>query len=800
MFSKNEIHLKLAKNAREEGNPELSVKILEKIIKEDPENYQLALDLLSARVEQKNPPDVSLVAADVERALRIDSTQVEPYIIIVTFLYHINNPEVDTWVEKALSEYPDNTIFLSIAGTRAISTDVLKARFYFQMCIAHEPTCAEHHFSCGMTYIKERTNIRDREMKGMWHLKMAVSLKPEWLAAKRALVENYLIHAKYKEALEISSEDDVEIDTSHHECRWRIGKTTDIDYEDIICKVSGDKNRIGAMLKNQASYCEAQCDYTKSVMLFRNVYDNFEEYFGKDADSYIRTDIMIGLGQILCKIGNWDEGIQIYSNALDRLLKLEHPEWDGKKTGHLVILNGNLGYGDQMFYSRYINLAAALADKTTLVTRSDVKHLYDNLKTCKVTDEIPKKADAWIECSQLMKFFNLVPMLDLFDTKTSGPTGRALIHLNSSPNPLLQYRRDFPFSVCKDLVSDLKYTWVSVAKQAEEHPNITDLSETIDNCPESFKETIELLRTVDFVVTVDTSIAHLAGLMRRPTLLLLTTLSEFRWGIEDNSYEWYPTVKYWRQKVWGEWPSLTLQEVETILELNYSKNISDDSIPKIIHQTAPSDESKWNPIWKPCQESWKKHFPDYEYKMWTDEDLDNFIQTKYNWFWPTYSSYSRKIKKIDAARYFILYEYGGIYADMDFECLKNFEHLLPKGKVCAAQSPLYNPNDNTIEKYQNALMASPRFHKFWEWVWLDLEKHKSNPYIVAATGPWVIIRMADNHPDVFQALPKENFAQVYDDNFKNLGFVDDKSTHASQILLEAPSELYARHHGTFSWK
>ena len=215
----------------------------------------------------------------------------------------------------------------------------------------------------------------------------------------------------------------------------------------------------------------------------------------------------------------------------------------------------------------------------------------------------------------------------------------------------------------------------------------------------------------------------------------------------------------------------------------------DGSFPKIIHQTAPADESKWPPIWKPCQESWKKNFPDYEYRMWTDEDLDEFIKTKYAWFYPTYMGYPKKINRIDAARYFILYEYGGIYADMDYECVKNFEHLIPKGKACAAESP------HPVEKYQNALMISPAKHVFWTHTWKDLEKHKSLTDVLYCTGPEVIHRTANKYPELFKGLPKTVFAQPHDETFQHA----IAANKYIDVLPPAPEWVYSRHFGTAVW-
>ena len=119
-----------------------------------------------------------------------------------------------------------------------------------------------------------------------------------------------------------------------------------------------------------------------------------------------------------------------------------------------------------------------------------------------------------------------------------------------------------PFDVVRGLLDDSTYKWFSVCKQSELHPNLTDLSDTLDKGPDSFKDTMKFMTEVDLVVTCCTSIAHLAGLMKRPCILLLTTLSEFRWGIPEYNFNWYPTVKCVYQKKWGVWEPLSLQDIQ----------------------------------------------------------------------------------------------------------------------------------------------------------------------------------------------------------------------------------------------
>ena len=219
----------------------------------------------------------------------------------------------------------------------------------------------------------------------------------------------------------------------------------------------------------------------------------------------------------------------------------------------------------------------------------------------------------------------------------------------------------------------------------------------------------------------------------------------------------------------------------------------DDKVPKIIHQTAPADENKWHPIWKTCQKSWRQKFPDYEYKMWTDEDLDDLVRIKYPWFYPTYSGYDKKIKRIDAARYFIMFEHGGIYADMDFECVNNFDHLIPEGKVSIAESPA--KNDGRGETHQNALMISPPGHPFWINVFDELDKNKTQSDVLYATGPQIIVSAINNcDGDMVNSLPADTFAPVYNSKFKPIWQSGNK-----WITDASNSDIYARHHGTAMW-
>eukprot|EP00930_Biecheleria_cincta_P061307 TRINITY_DN46884_c0_g1_i1.p1 TRINITY_DN46884_c0_g1~~TRINITY_DN46884_c0_g1_i1.p1 ORF type:complete len:337 (+),score=70.69 TRINITY_DN46884_c0_g1_i1:68-1012(+) len=172
---------------------------------------------------------------------------------------------------------------------------------------------------------------------------------------------------------------------------------------------------------------------------------------------------------------------------------------------------------------------------------------------------------------------------------------------------------------------------------------------------------------------------------------------------------------------------------------------STNQIPKIFHQLAPADKSHWPDAWFVCQESWKNVYPDWEYKLWNDQDVDQLVAARYpkerDWFF----AMPMNIERVDAARSFILHAYGGLYADMDFYCYKKLE-LPEDGKAVLVAS---NAGEEIV---QNSLMASPKGHPFWELTFKMManfqkehptkptDEKQVGPYVIEATGPNMLKR------------------------------------------------------------
>jgi hypothetical protein len=98
---------------------------------------------------------------------------------------------------------------------------------------------------------------------------------------------------------------------------------------------------------------------------------------------------------------------------------------------------------------------------------------------------------------------------------------------------------------------DVGATFVSLQKDPRpddkvflsERTDIVDLTADLAD----FAETAALLSCLDVVITVDTSVAHVAATLGRPTWILLPYLPDWRWLLDRDDSPWYPTVRLFRQ-------------------------------------------------------------------------------------------------------------------------------------------------------------------------------------------------------------------------------------------------------------
>ena len=91
---------------------------------------------------------------------------------------------------------------------------------------------------------------------------------------------------------------------------------------------------------------------------------------------------------------------------------------------------------------------------------------------------------------------------------------------------------------------------------------IDDFSQRVTD----FNDTAALIDAMELIITVDTSIAHLAGAMGKPVWLLACFNADWRWPRDDDRSTWYPTMRIFHQRAIGDWPELVTRVEAALAE------------------------------------------------------------------------------------------------------------------------------------------------------------------------------------------------------------------------------------------
>jgi hypothetical protein len=171
--------------------------------------------------------------------------------------------------------------------------------------------------------------------------------------------------------------------------------------------------------------------------------------------------------------------------------------------------------------------------------------------------------------------------------------------------------------------------------------------------------------------------------------------------------------------------------------------VADSPIPLFLHQTwktldLPED-------WAANARGWRDLHPTWQYRLWTDEDNRTFIAQHYPDLLPAFDAYPYNIMRADMVRYCLLHHYGGVYADLDIECLRPLDELLTGAGFVAVYEPEEQSAWVGTDVLSNAFMASRPGHPFLEAVLRRLAGDPSTALthldVLHATGPVMLTQV-----------------------------------------------------------
>jgi len=284
------------------------------------------------------------------------------------------------------------------------------------------------------------------------------------------------------------------------------------------------------------------------------------------------------------------------------------PRWDGHASlvGKRLLILHEQGFGDSIMGVRFAEQLASLGASVHLRTKAPLLELLRAARgvvECTVHQSPLPEHDLYIPLMSLMHALEVTPDrisgAPYLDPQGDCPAeiaaklprdGVPTVALTWAGNPLHEndHRRSIPGALLAPLLQLSGVRFVALQKSPPVESALpTDLQQLvvdIGTCCNSFNDSAHALRRVDLLVTVDTSVAHLAGALGVPTLLCLPQVPDYRWGLTSATTPWYDSMTLLRQQEHGNWEGV-LADAQARIEALRDTLATRARLPHIINES-----------------------------------------------------------------------------------------------------------------------------------------------------------------------------------------------------------------------
>jgi tetratricopeptide (TPR) repeat protein len=257
------------------------------------------------------------------------------------------------------------------------------------------------------------------------------------------------------------------------------------------------------------------------------------------------------------------------------------PRWDGGDlNGRTILLHSEAGFGDTIQFVRYAPMVASRGGKVLLECQAPLLGLMRGLPGVEqlvTTNEPLPHFDVHCPMMNLPLAFGTtmqtipatVPylradpsLIESWRVRLGRADGQLRIGLIWAGNQ--RFRLDRTRSLNLQQLSPLarvpgiKFFSLQKGPPADQAKTPPEGLQLINLGPDlmNFSDTAAVMSSMDLIISTDTSVAHLAGALARPVWVMLQLMPDWRWHLEREDSPWYPTMRLFRRKNWGDWPEV----------------------------------------------------------------------------------------------------------------------------------------------------------------------------------------------------------------------------------------------------
>lgn len=278
----------------------------------------------------------------------------------------------------------------------------------------------------------------------------------------------------------------------------------------------------------------------------------------------------------LIALGRLREGFRQYEGRRRRIQPDVAPTWRGENLkGRTILLYREQGLGDTIQFVRFVPEVARRGAKVILQCQSPLVRLCRTLAgvhqvvvnfedlppldyQCSVMSLVDATQATWATLSAEVPYLR-VPQ-EVHHPLPQAHPGRPLkVGVSWAGATETDYDRERSIALHQltVLVDCPGVTFYSLQKgeRAADLKHVSGASAVLDLAPHlgDFADTAAFLTQLDVVISVDTSVAHLAGALGKTVWLLLPYAPDWRWMLQREDSPWYPTARLFRQRQRGDW-------------------------------------------------------------------------------------------------------------------------------------------------------------------------------------------------------------------------------------------------------
>lgn len=267
--------------------------------------------------------------------------------------------------------------------------------------------------------------------------------------------------------------------------------------------------------------------------------------------------------------------------------QFEQPRWSGEDlAGKTIFLQGEQGFGDNIQFVRFVPQVASRAAKVWLQVPEGLEPLmHDLAPNCEQLPQGARLPPIDFHCPLLS-----LPAI-LRTTEASMAEGVPYLHANTNrvqawlgrldsgrlnvgiawsgnPRHVNDHNRSVPLEIFRAALSSRCRFFTLQPDLREEDRALlagSDLALDLGAQLKGFADTAALIQALDLVISVDTSVAHLAGALGKPVWILLPYAPDWRWMLDREDTPWYPSARLFRQDASRRWESV-IERVRAELE------------------------------------------------------------------------------------------------------------------------------------------------------------------------------------------------------------------------------------------